>query len=269
MFRALLYGLIPLVLASTNSQISTPNATATIPSLSVTGDTTAPSTPILIAPLNHSIIDNSSPTFIWRRSSDTHSNTVIYSLSLNGLVTFTNIVDSGNSIAPTYTTRQEGQNIFLTPVSALADGSYTWYVSVRDLSQNTVSSAIWNFTLDTSPPPLTATVSQLQPTNYNLLLMILILIAVFIILLLILLRKRRYNLILLNSDFQPHSHAIIYHSRSSKLGFYRLSPSQHGRLYLPHLARYSTLTIRVIEDSVCTTHILSISAPARHYTIVL
>lgn len=116
---------------------------------------------------------------------------------------------------------------------------------------------------------LPATIAQLE-TRTSLAVYLLVSLAVSIIILLFLFWKRRINLLLIDSDLRPLPHATIYHSlppHQSRL--YQLSPNDRGRLSIAHLTRYSTLTVRVVDNNVCTTHILSISTPARFYTIVL
>jgi hypothetical protein len=105
-----------------------------------------------------------------------------------------------------------------------------------------------------------------------------ILLAILICTLLIVLWKRRYNLILLDQAGNTIGHAVIYHSiPNTKSKYtqilvtkhepisYTLTPSDHGRLYIHHLNRYSTLTIRLAD----VTYVLSISAQTKVYTIVL
>lgn len=392
MFRALLYGLIPLVLASTDPQISTPSATATIPSWSVSSDVDAPTSPILLRPPDGSVTNNMAPEFVWQTSADIGSNTVFYTLYLNNSATYLGISNLGNSSSDTFSSRIESGEVRLIPTLALPDGTYSWYVTASDLSGNSSRSATWNLTIDSRPPPLTltqldhisypplstgsffelygpkavyftflsdpfthiqlnisgpssfqlvgltlstgyltitqdlplgiyvvtalaydtagntvllpdfsleltqasipipgasalpippiiynfpsalthlpATLYQISASSTSALLYV-ILLALIIIILLFILSKRRHNLILLNSRLQPISRATLYHSHSSKFGFLQLSPSQQGHLYVPHLTRYSSLTVRVIDSDVCTTHILSISASSHHYTVVL
>ena len=188
---------------------------ATIPALSAIPDTTAPTTPILISPQDSSVTDNSSPEFVWRQSTDPNGNTIIYTLYLNNVPTYPNILDSGNTTAPNYTTRLEGNTIHLTPTYALPDGTYSWYVTASDLAGNTSHSATWHFTLDTSIPPLTASITQTTPTTYNLSSLIYLLLTLAILILLIFLWRRRYNLI-----FIINPSGVIYIvsiSRSARL----------------------------------------------------
>jgi len=243
---------------------------ATIPPLAAAPDTTAPTIPILISPSDTTTTENSSPTFVWRRSVDPNGNTVIYTLFLNDIPTYLQILDTGNTTSSNYTTHLDEANLLLTPTYALSDHTYSWYVTASDLSGNTSRSATWSFTLDTTLPPLVATVTQISPTTYRQTLMTYLLLALVIVILLIFIWKRRYNLILLNPQFLPIHHATISHSvpnQTSKI--YYPKANSHGRLYLPHLSRYSTLSIRVQDEKVCTTCLLSISVKCKLYTLIL
>lgn len=270
MFRALLYGLIPVVLASTDPQISTPSATATVPSFVVESDQVAPSAPVLLRPTDHAVTGDPRPELVWRHSTDEDSNTVLYTLYLNGVATFLGISGTGNSSGNGFTARVEAGDIRLLPTTSLLDGVYTWRVDAYDLSGNSSHSTTWSFTIDsTALTHLPATISQID-SRLRLSYYLAIPLAIAIIILLIIIWRRRDNLILLNAQLHPLHSAIIYHSiPNQKSDLYHLGPSDHGRLHIPHLGRYSTLTIRQQGSELCTTHILSISGHSRLYTIVL
>ncbi len=126
-------------------------------------------------------------------------------------------------------------------------------------------------------PTLPATIS-LVTTRPIMAIIIMSLLAIAILYLLIVLWKRRYNIIFLDNQLQPLTNTIVYHSlpttsRSSShilvttrdpLSF-SLTTKDHGRLYIPHLTRYSTLTVR----SQTATYVLSLSAKRRLYTLIL
>ena len=248
--------------------LSTVTTTGTVPAtIPTTSDETAPTIPILIAPPDGTLTDNSSPTFTWRRSTDPNGNTVFYTLYLNDVATYSNIRSLGNTITSSYTLRLDGDIIHLTPTSALEYGSYSWSVTASDLALNTSHSATWHFTLDTSIPAYTATISQIPTTRYYLPILLATLLALALLILLIILWRRRYNLILTLNSAGP---VTIYHSLPPRpSNIFHLTPDQHGRLYIPHLTRYSTLTIRIQGNVLCTTYILSICGRSRLYTIVL
>lgn len=126
-------------------------------------------------------------------------------------------------------------------------------------------------------PSLRAAISNIQ-TKQVLPYLIYTLLAIGITLLLIFLWKKRFNLYLIDEHGHPIKHATIYHSiptTRSKLSqvlvtkfapiSYLLTKSDQGYLYIPHLTRYSTLTIR-LEN---ITYILSISTKQRTYKIIL
>jgi len=112
---------------------------------------------------------------------------------------------------------------------------------------------------------LPATVSKIS-TRSSFAIIIFILLALAIYLLLILLKKKRHNLILLNPRGTPLKHATIYHSIPNKIfQTHSLTPSDHGKLYIPHLAHYSTLTIRTKTNLT----ILSISRYHSPLTLII
>lgn len=128
-----------------------------------------------------------------------------------------------------------------------------------------------------SLPSLPATISKIS-SRESISTLVYILLAVGIGMLLILLLKKKYNLVLLNDQGLPYTNTKVYHSipttklRISNIFATRLPPisyllvsSDHGRLYIPYLTRYSTLTIRTDK----TTYILSLCAKRKIYTIYL
>ena len=256
--------------ATTNPNLATSVTSATVPALAEAPDTTTPTIPILIAPPDGTLTDNSSPTFTWRRSTDPNGNTVFYTLYLNDVATYSNIRSLGNTITSSYTLRLDGDIIHLTPTSALEYGSYSWSVTASDLALNTSHSATWHFILDTSIPAYTATISQIPTTRYYLPILLATLLALAILILLIILWRRRYNLILtLNSagpvtiyHSLPPRPSTIYHLPRRQAG---LPSTQLGRLYIPHLTRFSTLTIRTAQSIT----LLSLCTKQRVYTIIL
>jgi hypothetical protein len=135
-----------------------------------------------------------------------------------------------------------------------------------------------------SIPSLPATIAKLE-TRLPLAHLVVGLLALALAILLFFLWKRRYNLILVDTGGNAISEAIVYHSLPTKRSpyspilvtsrpplSYDLIPHDRGRLYIRHLGRYSTLTVRVNpagaqHDS--RTYILSLSVPRKLYTIVL
>ncbi len=151
--------------ASSDPQSATASATATILSTTpTTSDTTAPSIPILIRPEDGTYSSDNRREFVWRMSSDQDSNTVFYTLYLNGVATYLGISNIGNSSGVGYTAFIDNDTVRLTPTNPLPDGEYTWYVTASDLSGNSSRSTSWFLTIDTTPPSIELT--QLEDYSY-------------------------------------------------------------------------------------------------------
>ncbi len=128
-----------------------------------------------------------------------------------------------------------------------------------------------------SLPFLPATVARLI-TGYGIALILITLLAIGLLWLLIFLWRRRWNLLLLDIHGDPIKTAKVYHSipdtrlPKSKVLITRKDPilfhlykEDKGRLYIKHLSRYSTLTIRLEER----TYLLSLSVKRSRYTLIL
>lgn len=152
LLKFLLIGLMvhPVYAAST-----TP--TASIPNLAIVGDTEPPSIPILVRPVDSAVTGDNHPEFVWKMSTDAGSNTIYYTLYLDGQSTYLGISGSGNSSGTGYTARIEGNEIKLLPSTALSDGIHHWYVTATDSSGNTSSSTTWGLTIDTTSPDILIT----------------------------------------------------------------------------------------------------------------
>lgn len=150
----LLVALTPsTVIASTDPQSATVSATATVPSASATpSDNTAPYPIILIAPTDGTITNQSRPEFVWRQTSDPNSNTILYTLFLNGVATYLGISNTGNTQQSNFVSHIGDGNIYLSPTIDLSVGDYNWQVTATDPSSNQTSSANWHFTIDQTPP---------------------------------------------------------------------------------------------------------------------
>ena len=154
------YDLIPHAHASTDPQYATSSATASIvdttPVVSP-GDTTPPSIPILITPVDGTATSDDTPEFTWSQSSDPNGNTVTYTFYLNGIATYLGISNVGNSAGVGYTSRIDAGQIKLTPTGGYSDGSYNWYVVASDPSNNSSSSTQWNLIIDRIAPTISFT----------------------------------------------------------------------------------------------------------------
>ncbi len=115
-------------------------------------DVLPPSTPILIAPPNHSLLNNNQITFTWYGSVDNVAMSH-YQLWLNGKLYLDNIplITTGTE-KYTLTVDQINQIFYLLLNPPIHDGSYTWNILAVDTSQNATSSATWDFMLDTQAP---------------------------------------------------------------------------------------------------------------------
>jgi hypothetical protein len=135
-----------LVTAQVNPQTGSTAVTVGVP------DTTAPSTPILIAPSDGNTIVDNTPMFVWSSATDNVAVTS-YQLHLDGSLLFDTIPTTATTTT-TYTLLYDGtsSSYSLTPASGLADGSHTWKITAFDSVGNQTSSVTWSFTIDTQAP---------------------------------------------------------------------------------------------------------------------
>lgn len=115
-------------------------------------DSTPPSVPILISPSNDTITSDTTPTFIWKGSTDAFG-IDHYVLTIDGSTLFDNIpitATENSQYILTYDSTTEYYS--LTPKSAIADGTHTWKITAVDPYTNTASSVTWTFTIDSQSP---------------------------------------------------------------------------------------------------------------------
>lgn len=117
-------------------------------------DTTPPSTPILISPVNGAVLTVSIFPFIWKESTDLYG-IQYYELFLNGSSVYSSVQPTQTTSE--YSTTSSGGSISLTKTQNLPDGNYTWKVRVFDIYDNWTDSATWSFRIDTTPPHLLIT----------------------------------------------------------------------------------------------------------------
>lgn len=199
---------------------------------------------------------------------------------------------------------QTSINGIITLSTNLLPGLYTVTTTAIDQAGNTtslpnyqltVTQSVFTITLPTEPgkspkpiisipytpisvPSLPATISLVQ-SRVSLSVVLELSLAVILCAMLILLWKRKTNLTLIDIDDKLIEVATIYHSRpSSKLPntqilvskkdpvLYQLQAIGHGKIYIRHLGRYSTLTVRLSDSR---TYILSISRDEKSYTLKL
>ncbi len=132
-------------------------ATASSAVTAVVPDIEAPSIPILISPTDESILTDSTPTFVWYGSTD---NVGIdhYDLWVNGVVKQAGItpIDQDTTLY-TLVVNETDNTYSLTIKQGLSDGDYTWNIIAVDAADNSTTSAIWDFTIDTLAPSLSIT----------------------------------------------------------------------------------------------------------------
>ncbi len=115
-------------------------------------DNQAPTTPILIAPENNSLLTVSRPTFIWRRSTDAQAMSH-YQMTLNGSVLFNSIPLSATTNSSFTLTYDSSTGYYsLTPNENIADGTHSWKITAFDHVNNSTDSVTWSFTIDTTAP---------------------------------------------------------------------------------------------------------------------
>jgi hypothetical protein len=185
------------------------------------------------------------------------------------------------------------------PYAHLLPGTYSVKVSASDQAGNTTTLPLFTITIHQailtvpgipgftpsypisytplSIPSLPATISKIE-TRLSLTFISMLLLAIGILALLVLLWYRKYNLVLLNEQGIPLTNTKVYHSiPTTKTSYspvwmskrepisYDLVASDHGHLYIRHLGRYSTLTVKTEGK----TYILSLSAKRKLYTLIL
>jgi len=135
---------------TTNPKERPVEVTATVP------DSLPPTTPILIAPENNSLLNINQPVFSWYGCL---SNKVShYQIWLDGVLWFNNLPLVSHSTSQYSLTYSASSNIYeLTPASGLDDGLHTWKIVVYDTSEYYADSTTWSFTIDTQAPVLVVT----------------------------------------------------------------------------------------------------------------
>lgn len=148
--------------ASTDPQVSDSPVSATVPSATSNpgGDTTPPTVPILIRPLDGSVTSDATPEFVWRQAEDPNSNYVAYTVYIDGTPLYLGVSSTGNSAksGPAgYVANLDGTEVRLIPTANLSDGTHKWKVAAYDLSGNQSFSTEWSIVIDTIAPPITIT----------------------------------------------------------------------------------------------------------------
>lgn len=134
--------------------------TATVP------DIVAPSVPVLISPANGSLINDSTPTFVWQQSTDNVA-VSYYQLYIDGSLVHNNIPTGSTSNGNYTLVYNSGAGTYsLTKSASISDGSHTWQVKAYDVAGNFSESVIWSFTIDTQAPSFVIT--DIGPEEVNI-----------------------------------------------------------------------------------------------------
>lgn len=120
-------------------------------------DTVAPSTPILISPVDDSLITDATPEFSWYEATDdwimSH-----YVLLIDGADEFGNLPLTNFENDDYILTYDSTNAIYsLVPKDTLSDGTHSWQVRAYDFGPNYSISDTWNFEIDTQAPNFTIT----------------------------------------------------------------------------------------------------------------
>lgn len=153
-------GVAPGETVTTNPKSRTPQVTATV------ADNAPPSTPILIAPSNNSILTDNTPSFVWEASTDDLGINK-YILIIDGNTYFDDIPTSSTVNANyTLTYNDITSQYTLTPTAPIPDGTHTWKIQVWDSNYNSADSVTWTFTIDSNAPSFVVT--QIGTANVNI-----------------------------------------------------------------------------------------------------
>ena len=121
--------------------------TASSPTRTFTVDTTPPSAPVLVAPLDNALLNTGTPLFDWDASTGDIFRYVLQVTSGD--------IDTGTVVVTQLV--QEPATEFQVPIgNTLPDADYQWRVVASDLIGNTSDSETHTFTVDTIPPPAPA-----------------------------------------------------------------------------------------------------------------
>ncbi len=114
-------------------------------------DIVDPSTPILVSPVNNSLVTTSTPTFIWNESTD---NVAVsgYSLYLDGSLNISDVLTTGSYTDYTLSYDATTGRYSLTIINSLSQGDHTWKIRASDAAGNFSDSATWSFEVDSIAP---------------------------------------------------------------------------------------------------------------------
>lgn len=130
-------------------------------------DNGPPTTPILIAPENNSVIRVSKPYLVWKAATDPGGISK-YDVYVDGVILFPAV--------PTYSVDTNLYTLIYDPVTmyytlmpkyVINDGTHTWKVVAFDNLENTSTSVTWTFTIDTTAPYLILTDIGATPVSVS------------------------------------------------------------------------------------------------------
>ena len=110
-------------------------------------NTTPPTVPILISPVNNAFINSHYITFCFKKSTSDYSQISYYQLFINDSVVINQIPSSQTA----------SDTICVDYQTYLDDGPYTWKIRAYDSNGNLADSATWLFNVDTVPPSIIIT----------------------------------------------------------------------------------------------------------------
>lgn len=125
--------------------------TATVPSR------TPPPVPILIRPENNSFINTGTVDFEWRAVTGHDVPLARYEISVNGVKLFDLPLGNDESVNYSLTLSNGVYRLVLKNPARLPDGTHTWKIRVIDDDDKGTDSATWQFTVDSSQPPIVVT----------------------------------------------------------------------------------------------------------------
>jgi hypothetical protein len=125
--------------------------TATVPSR------TPPPVPILVRPENNSFINTGTVDFMWRAVSGHDVLLARYEISVNGVKLFDLPLGNDESVNYSFTLNNGIYRLVLKNPARLPDGTHTWKIRVLDDDDKGTDSATWQFTVDSSQPPIVIT----------------------------------------------------------------------------------------------------------------
>lgn len=128
---------------------------------------TPPPVPILIRPENNSFINTGTVDFEWREVTGHNVPLARYEISVNGVKLFDLPLGNDESVNYSLTLNNGVYRLVLKSPTRLPDGTHTWKIRVIDDNDRGTDSATWQFTVDSSQPPIVVTNINGQETSIS------------------------------------------------------------------------------------------------------